>query len=434
MGSGFGSNIPSLTVQRHLAIASANVSESFQRLSSGLRINGASDDAAGLSIATTLNTQSRLQGRALQNINDGVSMLNIVDGTLSSQTSILDRLSELAEQAANGTFSSKQRLALNSEYQALLAEFGRLGETTTFNGLQLLSADLNNPQDINLQIGINGRPTSIISASTANTSRLSGVIDTYNPTHLGAYADSGTFDEISDHFLNNVFYTQVVDNTGRKRDVMIGVLGGNIPGASNSIDFITYQRVSDTGGVGASAGSGTVTDANDEWVWSGSLGYILRDDTGIVPDSTTISANFTFQGGATATLSLDISGLQFSDSSYLTTDQLHDFGPTTSIDVTGVENQSRALSALTIVGRKLQVLDQLRSQYGALQSRLSYAAKVADVSRENLTAAASRITDIDVASESANLIASQIKQQAATSVLAQANQQPSIFLSLLSDL
>jgi flagellin len=114
-----------------------------QRLSSGQRINSASDDAAGLAISSALDVKARVYQQASRNLNDAISMVSIATGSLASLTDIATRIAELAEQAANGTFSSQQRAALDGEPQALTAEYNRVIETTTFNGLKLLDGQTN---------------------------------------------------------------------------------------------------------------------------------------------------------------------------------------------------------------------------------------------------------------------------------------------------
>ncbi len=135
------SNIPSLNAQRSLANATKKLGDSYTRLSSGLRINKASDDAAGLSISESLKADTRLFYQGVRNLNDGVSLLNIADGALNELTNIVTRLSELATQSANGTFSNKQRLALDQEAQSLSKEYNRIARTTSFNGRNLFDGD-----------------------------------------------------------------------------------------------------------------------------------------------------------------------------------------------------------------------------------------------------------------------------------------------------
>lgn len=152
-----GSNNLALRVQGRLFQAGGDLRTSFERLSSGLRINKASDDAAGLAIAESLNADSRIYGAAVRNANDAISALSIAEGAYSQLSNITIRIMELAEQSANGVYSNSQREKLDAEAQALRDEFGRIAQTTEFNGLSLLDSSLS---EINVQIGINGSENS----------------------------------------------------------------------------------------------------------------------------------------------------------------------------------------------------------------------------------------------------------------------------------
>ena len=153
-----GNNIASLQAQRRLADATGRLSETFERLSSGQRINKASDDAAGLAIADSLRADQRIASVAIRNANDGISVVAIADGALAQISGVLTRLAELAEQSANGVFSTQQRSALQNEFTALSSEVERIATTTTFNGVNLLSGGAS----ITLQVGFNSGSTSQI--------------------------------------------------------------------------------------------------------------------------------------------------------------------------------------------------------------------------------------------------------------------------------
>ena len=148
-----GSNIASLTAQRYLGQATDTLSSVFEQLSSGLRINKASDDAAGLSVASTLNASTREYTKALSDINDGASALAIAEGGLDSLATITTRVKELSEQSANGTYSNTQRFALNSEAQSLSNELTRVLTTTKFNGQNLIDGTF---QNVGIQVGTSG--------------------------------------------------------------------------------------------------------------------------------------------------------------------------------------------------------------------------------------------------------------------------------------
>ncbi len=279
-------NVAALNAQRRLGNSTSELRTSFERLSSGLRIVRAKDDAAGLAIADSLRADSRIAGVAIRNANDGVSLISIADGALSEVGNVLSRMAELAEQSANGVLATTQRSALDNEFSALASEIQRIAVTTTFNGINLLSGG----STVQLQVGFNSSSNSQIS--------FTGVQGTL--TSLGL----------------------------------------------------------------ASAGS---------------------------------------------------SALIYS---------LNAAGSTTN-------GQAAALSALDAVKLAISSLTTNRGTLGAAESRLGVAVNSLQVARENFTSAESQIRDVDVAEEAANLTRLNILQQAGAAVLAQANQQPALALSLL---
>jgi flagellin len=152
MGINIRTNLPALSAQRNLGSASDKLNQSYQRLASGLRINKASDDAAGLAIAENLKSDATLASVAIRNANDGISVIAIADQSLGQIGNILNRLSELAQQSANGIYDVTQRLALQDEFSALTSEIERIAVTTAFNGIDLLS----NGQNLVFQVGFDG--------------------------------------------------------------------------------------------------------------------------------------------------------------------------------------------------------------------------------------------------------------------------------------
>ena len=195
-----GTNIQSQTVQRYLGNATQELLRASERLSSGQRINKASDDAAGLAISTSLDKDKLLTQTARRNISDGISMVNILSSGLSSQKEILFRMAELAEQSANGTYSSKQREGMQKEYGSLMDEFDRIADTTEFNGVKLLR----NPtaQTISIMAGITGAvsgDTSLLTIAAANSHRYAGVLaqrvdwDNSNMVNVSRFFDIQTF-------------------------------------------------------------------------------------------------------------------------------------------------------------------------------------------------------------------------------------------------
>ena len=152
-------NVPSVTAQKNMDATSRALGQTYERLSSGMRINRAKDDAAGLAIAEALKADSRVATVAMRNANDGISIIAITDGAIAQITNVLSRLAELAEQSANGVFSTGQRSALQLEFTALMSEVERIALTTEFNGLNLLSGGGN----VTFQVGFDGSSLSQIS-------------------------------------------------------------------------------------------------------------------------------------------------------------------------------------------------------------------------------------------------------------------------------
>jgi flagellin len=159
-------NVASLTAQRHLADSTASLQTSIERLSSGLRINSAADDAAGLAIADKLRADTRIANQAIRNANDGISALSIGEQSLGKTGDILARLGELASQAASGLVSDVQRSAIQEEFGALVSEIDRISNTTTFNGVNLLSGGTS----VSLQIGLDASSNSRIAFTTVDGS------------------------------------------------------------------------------------------------------------------------------------------------------------------------------------------------------------------------------------------------------------------------
>ena len=406
MGVSLGLNLESMRAQRALGLASQRVSTAFERLSSGSRINSASDDAAGLSIADKLRANSHLQGVAYRNINDGMSLLNIIGGTLDQQTGILSRLSELAEQSANGTYSSTQRENIGKEYRALIEEWGRLGSTTTFNGIKLLSSlAAGTPAEFLIQAGITGSSSSFISGSSANTSGLSGRIDRSLLSANDLTALEGTLVTISD--AHNGMIGKV--GTVNGKEIWMGLFSGGFGNISCNI----YERLS-----------------NGDFEAVGFQTSTYNTSSGVVTDAGAQSATLTFHNGEIANFSYDMRGLQIVSSNGLGAP----LGTGSNLEFTVVEratNSSEALRALDVISNRLSDLNLIKGKVGAMQSRLKIASDLALVNRETNAAAESRIRDVDVAEESAALVSSKIMQQTAAAVLAQANQSPNLLLSLL---
>jgi flagellin len=177
-------NFSSLNAQRHLEETGNALQTALERLSSGVRLNNAYDDAAGIAIADRLNRDTRVAGQAIRNANDGLSALAIGEKALGQVSAVLTRLSELASQSATGAITNEQRSAIQNEFAALLSEIGRLSNTTTFNGVQLLSAGTT----VTLQVGLDGTGNSQVNFTTVDGT-VSGILS-LSQTSIAASSQS----------------------------------------------------------------------------------------------------------------------------------------------------------------------------------------------------------------------------------------------------
>lgn len=396
------------------------LSRSFERLASGARINTAADDAAGLAIADKLRADVRTTTTAIRNVNDGISALSILTNSLSSQLSITQRLQELATQSANGTLSTNQRYTLNREYQTLIREFGRIGDTTKFNNVNLLLGGhgSSNSSNLSLQVGITGSSSSTIGFTLTDSGTLSGILSSDPMADVPAFADGFNFsiDTLDDTFTpsgNNLVRRTITDSFGREREVLVSVYGSL---SSNSIEICTFIR--------GDQSDGTSTNSADRWVYIDHGACGIDPTTGTAIGSGLVTTTLTgFAGGATGIITLDMRGLRVLPGTV--------GANTNTIEMTGIESVATSRKALNLISQRQADIQNLLGTYGAVQSRLASASNVLMVSRENSAAAESRIRDVDVAEESSQLIKSQILQKVASSVLAQANQQPALAISLL---
>lgn len=300
-----GSNISSLKVQRGLGKASSELQGTFERLASGQRINRASDDAAGLAIASALNADSRVFTQALRNVSDGVSILNVAQGGLEALSSVTDRLKELAFQAANGTYSTKQRAALDAEADALTSEYNRIVETTSFNGIKILNGDMrelylqlgsgigttlaaaigsglgqfkglgNIASHLNITTGAGAGSTSIQLADVNRDGKLDmiyGGNSTENAFAIRIGNGDGTFQvetTYAGHFSANSMQLVDFNNDGMLDIVGSGSLGGDVGIAlGNGDGSFRYRTIANFGLGGSTNGSGmngfTIADFNND--------------------------------------------------------------------------------------------------------------------------------------------------------------------------
>jgi len=475
MGLIINTNVSSLNAQRNLLFSTGKLAKSFQRLSSGQRINTAGDDAAGLSISERFTSQIRGLNQSVRNANDAISLVQVAEGALQETTSILQRMRELSVQAASDVNTQADREALNEEITQLQQELGRIGESTTFNGQKLLDGSF---QDKFFHVGMNFRESVRVrvrdaraetigrwavqtgnavttNALAAGDLFLNGVTvrstraqdDTVSTTFAtgsaiakaAAINDSTSFTGVS-AYANPAVRTSVASVAGGTLDqndniVINGVTITGLTVAADDANDSLIQAINaefdETGVVAARDANGRIQlTANDgrniELVFNGQGGVI----SGLAPNAALASSVTT----GTVTL--------HSEGQYQVTGNNEGFvgfqdnaliGVSTqqSIDKVDVSSRDGANLALLIIDRALKQVTADRAQLGAVQNRLDSTISNLTTVSENASAARSRILDADFALETANLARNQVLQQAGTSILAQANSSAQQVLSLL---
>jgi flagellin len=443
-----GSNIAALGARRALDLSSAQYSSALERLSSGQRINRASDDAAGLAIADSLRVERRLLGTAARNINDALSVTAVTGSAVQQQISLLTRLRELAEQSANGVYSADQRTGLSSEYRQLIAEFGRLADSTTFNGISLLQGSrAAGGGRLSYQVGTNGQTSSQITYQQLDSSTYSGSVSVgsdYNGDGLIDDADliiysklttggGHTFEELSSYNKGQFAQSTIVDSSGATREVAWALVST----FSDFSDLYSYYTPEDAAASGFSMSNFRLVafvkrEGSSEYDFAGEIA------SGVSPGSSNASydVSLSMSGGKTGTLSLDLRGLSASWDGERSRNEPQGTPalPWTdsSIDFTGVESSSRALRALDTVFNRLNELTAFLGSLGATESRLLSALELSRTRELGVQDAEGRIRDADIGFETARLVRSQVLQQAAQSILVQANALPRLALTLLS--
>ena len=487
MASTINTNINTLTAQRNLGMNQASLSTSIARLSSGLRINSAKDDAAGLAISDRLNAQIKGLNQAVRNANDGISLAQTAEGALKASTDILQRVRELAVQSANATNSAGDRQALQAEVGQLVSELDRISQTTEFNGSKLLNGTFGTQQ---FQVGANANQT--ITAATANlrtavygnnqlqAAGADGVLAAFgsNATTAGSLTINGS--------LGSATTTVAVNSTAKANADLINAQTANtgVTATARTELSLSFTAVgsyaltlrSDNGtaqaisfavtATGTADGLGAAVAAiNDQASKTGVTAALNAAGTAVVltnasGNDITVSDTAVANAGDVSVQKLDSAGAASGAAitlasataedatvvGYLTLDSEKSFSvavTTTNalaasasstlnkVSELDVTTFAKASNALKTVDSALAFISGERAKLGALQSRFETTISNLQVTSENLSASRSRIVDADFAQETANLSRAQILQQAGTAMVAQANQLPQGVLALL---
>ena len=488
-------NVTSLNGQRNLSSSGSALTTSMQRLSSGLRINGAKDDAAGLQISNRLTSQINGLGVAQRNANDGISMAQTAEGAMQASTDILQRMRDLSLQSANGSNSADDRAALQKEVVALQDELTRISDTTSFGGQQLLDGSFGTKQ---FQVGAQANETINVSLSSVaaddigtNRTDLSGTtaglgeaaaaqagsaaaIAAGNGVTGGGVSIVGR-DGTTQSIANgaNATAKDIATSINAKKDAtgvtadaksqvsmsgfsssggMSMTLNGQAISATTtgtgdveSIMKAINEKSAQTGVTATDAGSGklVLTDETGADIQIGD--YTDSTGTGSVAvkgmnyDGTDGDTTTTLTAGGTNSTVVAGTIRLSSSQSFSTAAGDVTLGPDTnanasskvSVDTVDLGTQAGAQSAIDIIDGAIAQIDGQRADLGAVQNRFGHTISNLSNIEENVSASRSRIRDTDFASETAMMTKNQILQQAGTSILAQANQLPQAALSLL---
>ena len=470
-------NLASLNAQRNLFKSTTQLGRTFQRLSSGLRINSARDDAAGLAISNRFTAQIRGLNQAVRNTNDGISLAQTVEGALQESTNILQRIRELSIQAANDTNSDSDRGSLDLEVQQLVDELNRIGDTTTFNNQRVLDGSF--IQSF-FHVGANAHETIAVSIKDARASSLGrAAVLTTNVVSTQAIASgdllingvtvraTNDFDDTVSTTLNSssaIAKAEAINDmtkfTGVKARVLETVVDGNADitaGTLDSTDYIQINGETITGfRIETADGSGEL--ANQINAMSAKTGVVATLDTDNrlvltatdgrnieVFTSSAAAAAITGLNGGAATTNVQLSTLEMSsDKQFFITgantnealigavdNSITGVTANNAVDTIDISSRAGANRAIEIIDRALDQVSVDRAGLGAIQNRMENTISNLSLISENLSAARSRIMDSDFAEETAALTRNQILQQAGTSVLAAANQAPQQALTLL---
>jgi flagellin len=492
MSSVINTNVASLNAQRNLSTSQSSLNTSIQRLSSGMRINSAKDDAAGLAISDRMNSQIKGMNQATRNANDGVSMAQTAEGALSSSGDMLQRIRELAVQSSNSSNSASDRKALQTEVTQLTSELNRIAGTTEFNGTKLLDGTMGTA---NFQVGANANQLISMTGANFTTStygdnRISN--DPPKPTADGQYA-GGTLDvngfqgtkpvtinandssKVVAANINAVSGDTGVTATAKTDALLVPLAGKSFTMKLNSDNSAAADAVTVSFSTGTAGGANGLTsddaasaisafnaqtaktgvtasyDATNHGIkLTNASGENISLDNESTAGNTVDVESYKADGTADAAnkMTIDNAGtsvvqgkitmdseqsFSIKDTSALSLDNAGANGSSSlnSVAKLDVSTFDGAQLAIKIADAALSSVNNQRAQLGALQSRFSSAISNLQSSTENLSASRSRIVDTDFASETANMTRGQILQQAGTSMLAQANSLPNGVLSLL---
>ncbi len=482
MGNVIQTNVSSIGAQRSLGRTNQALQTTFQRLSTGLRINSAKDDAAGLQISNSLTSQINGLGVAVRNANDGISLAQTAEGALQETTNILQRMRDLSIQSANGTNSQAQRDALQAEVSQLQLEVNRIADTTAFGSRNLLDGTFGVSQ---LQVGAQANQTIGVTINSAKGDSLGNQVYNTEGTVAGGLVSGAAVNGLNAETdllisaaggnttsaitfalnatsktvasaINTATTAANVDVTASVTNVVTASFSANTSGETAVFDVngqtitVSNFNQSDVSQLAAaindngSTGLVATVDSND------TTQLILTSDDDITVTLTSVTTvagtmSFTTNDGtniataAEAAQQIGVGEVTLSSAKAFsfTGADAELFAAATgnstldSVDNIDISSLAGAQNAIAVLDGAIVKIDSNRADLGAIQNRLSSTISNLGSIIENVSAARSRIRDTDFAAETAELAKNQVLQQAGLSILAQANASSQSVLSLL---
>jgi len=422
-------NIMAGNAARHLGRSYDNLSTSVERLSSGLRINGAKDDAAGMAVRELIRADVAVLKQGSRNASDGISMLQTMEGAMAVIDDNLIRMKELAEQAATESYSSAQRSIMNSEFAEMASEIERIAGATAFNNIFMLNDSTAGT------VAIHVGTTDTISIAKVDMTRSGLGISTgaagWSATSIASNGEAATDDAwltILDTDANgNTLNIQFTDSSAADDEAALSVAFASSAGSWTH----SLEDVRDA----INAVSLNLSVKGDGTVQAYSAAEIVRDATGnyqLKLNSRTATATgmtLTSVGGYLTT-GLEASAASGASASAMNTDSFTNSAGAAGTGIS-IDTAANAISALTALTSAINTKDEGRATFGYKMNRLESTISILDIQAENLMVAESRISDVDVATEMAALTRTQVLSQAGIAMLSQANSMPQMALSLL---
>ena len=470
-------NISAMAAQSSLRRTGLNQDTAMERLSTGIRINNAKDDAAGLAISTRMTANIRGISAAIRNANDGISLTQTAEGSLSAIGDNLQRIRELAVQSANTGNSASDRAALNAEATQLIAEIDRVASNSAFNGIKLLDGSfqgqslqvgagndendritisISNAKASSLGVGAGSSYSTTTSVKSVTSTAIAAAGDvTINGYNVGVSVDDGvsSADETASAISKAAAINSITGLTGVTAVVGATTVTATAGSAAATTFTLGINGVTITGTTNATAkgaASSIAAAINAVSSQTGVVASLTDGDTGeytlTAADGRNIEVTTTSAGesGLTAAVSYGTLTLTSSQSTGITvggtaataigaTAQYNEATATAGAGVSSLDltTAAGAQEALTTLDRAINTITDSRASMGAYQNRLSATISNLETTSVNLSASRSRILDTDYAKETTNLAKSQIITQAATAMLAQANQSAQSVLALL---